>query len=391
MTQLQPKLVAASTPPKGDIAAFATLCEQWPSQHDYPTADRIEARIPIYAGDQLRQREGDITLRQGLLTEWHRCLLEGPGVMVIENLYADTSVIDAATQCFLSIIETEKTEGGRGDHFAPSGSNDRIWNAFQKHAETDPEGFLDYYSNPLLDWICEAWLGPFYQITSQVNVVNPGGRAQQPHRDYHLGFQTDETVRRFPISMQHASQLLTLQGAIAHGDMPIETGPTQLLPYSQQYPQGYMSYRDPSFQDHFAEYHVQLPLGKGDGLFFSPALFHAAGENDSRDQRRMANLLQVSSAFGRTMETVDTRHLVEVSYDSLKRRVAREGNSPAIQAFIAAVAEGYSFPANLDKTPPEGGMAPESQQQLLRRALQEDWSLMRLQDALQYKEAARRA
>ena len=48
---------------------------------------------------------------------------------------------------------------------------------------------------------------------------------------------------------------------------------------------------------------MQLPLAKGDAAFFNPALFHGAGTNRSADVRRMANLLQVSSAFGRAMET----------------------------------------------------------------------------------------
>lgn len=32
--------------------------------------------------------------------------------------------------------------------------------------------------------VSEAWLGPGYQLTAQVNVVRPGGKAQEPHRDY---------------------------------------------------------------------------------------------------------------------------------------------------------------------------------------------------------------
>jgi len=35
--------------------------------------------------------------------------------------------------------------------------------------------------------VSRAWLGPNYQISSQVNVVKPGGEAQSAHRDYHLG------------------------------------------------------------------------------------------------------------------------------------------------------------------------------------------------------------
>ena len=43
-----------------------------------------------------------------------------------------------------------------------------------------------------------AWLGPGYQVTSQINVVNPGGTAQTAHRDYHLGFQSDRDCCRVP-------------------------------------------------------------------------------------------------------------------------------------------------------------------------------------------------
>lgn len=100
-------------------------------------------------------------------------------------------------------------------------------------------------------------------------------------------------------------------------------------------------------------------------------MFHAAGANCSESIKRMANLLQVSSAFGRTMEAIDTRRLVAASYPALQQKMAREGMSVEVQAFIAAVAEGYPFPANLDKTPSRFGMAPETEQDLLRCVLQE--------------------
>jgi ectoine hydroxylase-related dioxygenase (phytanoyl-CoA dioxygenase family) len=92
--------------------------------------------------------------------------------------------------------------------------------------------------------------------------VNPGGQAQVAHRDYHLGF----TSRSSP---------------------------------------------------YFEANHVQLPLEKGDAVFFNPALFHGAGTNRSADVRRMANLLQVSSAFGRTMETVDRTAMCRSLYPVL--------------------------------------------------------------------------
>lgn len=137
-----------------------------------------------------------------------------------------------------------------------------------------------------------------------------------------------------------------------------------------------MAYRRPEFNAYFLENYVSLPLKKGDAVFFSPALFHAAGENTTTNFSRSANLIQVSAAFGKTMETVDSLPLIEASYDDLKARVEEEGAwSKESEAFVQAVAEGYPFPTNLDRRPPApGGMAPESEQEVLRRAVQEGWA-----------------
>ena len=220
----------------------------------------------------------------------------------------------------------------------------------------------------------EAWLGPSYQITSQLNVVNPGGAAQVAHRDYHLGFQSAAAIERFPVHVQRLSPVLTLQGAIAHCDMPIETGPTLYLPFSQSYLPGYMATARPEFRDYFDKHHVQLPLAKGDAVFFNPALFHAAGTNRSKDVRRIANLLQVSSAFGRAMESVDRLKMSLKLYPALKDLLSDQAITAAeADNAIAASAEGYSFPTNLDRDPPKGGMAPKTQQDLMRQALKENW------------------
>ncbi len=46
-------------------------------------------------------------------------------------------------------------------------------------------------------------------------------------------------------------------------------------------------------------------------MFFNPAIFHAAGENVTQNMDRRANLLLVSSAFGKTMENVNSVALVD--------------------------------------------------------------------------------
>ena len=99
----------------------------------------------------------------------------------------------------------------------------------------------------------------------------------------------------------------------------------------------------------------------------------------------MANLLQVSSAFGRPMESVDTTAnclAVFGALKALKARAAGGAGDRALRNLITVVAEGYSFPANLDRDQPIGGMAPPTQADLLGRAVAEDWDDTRLRTEL---------
>jgi ectoine hydroxylase-related dioxygenase (phytanoyl-CoA dioxygenase family) len=116
---------------------------------------------------------------------------------------------------------------------------------------------------------------------------------------------------------------------------------------------------------------VQLPLQKGDSAFFNPALFHGASTNHSADVRRMANLLQVLSAFGRAMEAVDRTAMCRALCPTLRAGAADER---ALHNVVAASAEGYAFPTDLDRDQPIGGLAPQTQAELVWRALQEGWS-----------------
>lgn len=357
------------------IEDLATLCSQTVSLADYPFAADVQKNILIYDCPTLLPTLSNEEDRRALMAEWAEALLTGPGVVVLKGAEPDLAMLDEASALFWRLIAEQNRAGtGGGDHFAKPGANDRIWNSLEKHCLADPANFARYYANPFLAAISEAWLGPHYQITAQLNVVNPGGAAQSPHRDYHLGFQSAAQIERYPRHVQLLSPVLTLQGAIAHVDATVETGPTQLLPFSQSYDAGYLAMNRPDFRAYFVENHVQLPLAKGDMLFFSPALLHAAGTNRSADVRRMVNLFQISSAYGRAMETVDRTRMTKALYPVL-RKAKNDGTLSAAQIAhaIAASAEGYSFPTNLDRDPPLGGMAPKTQAALVAEALAQDW------------------
>ena len=365
-----------------DIAEFEALCSQSVNAEDHPFSSDIEQKVVIYNGDSIRSVIG--TPQAGeLKNELHHCLKDGPGVLVIQKAFPHSQVIDRATEVFKEIISAEKnTTESRGDHFAKPGENERIWNALQKFCERDTDAFVAYYKNPILRFVSEAWLGPFFQVTSQVNIIKPGGQAQQPHRDFHLGFQDDSLVAEFPIATQIFSQLLTLQGAVAHTDMNTSSGPTLLLPFSQQYQHGYLAWRNPEFIDYFQHNAVQLPLNKGDAVFFSPALFHAGG-NNTESSDRIANLLQISSAFGKAMESVDRTKMTKLIYPVLLAgKQSKLLSQDEMKTVATAVVEGYPFPTNLDSDSPLAGSAPETVQALMELALNEEWTADRFCDCL---------
>ncbi|MDB9785740.1 phytanoyl-CoA dioxygenase family protein [Amylibacter sp.] len=370
-----------------NLEEFSKSLNRTLNQSDVPLAHDIKKNIPIYDVSQIDFLDNTQTLR----TEWANVLHKTAGVLVLKNAYPDTSCIDAATLIFEKIIADEKAAtGDKADHFAASGANDRIWNSAQKLCQSDPNTFAKYFSNLAVDTACKAWLGPNYQMTAQINLVRPTGAAQSPHRDYHLGFQTRELAESYPAHVHDLSPVLTLQGAIAHIDMPIESGPTKLLPFSQIYRHGYLAYSQPEFREYFENNYVQIPLNKGDVLFFNPALYHAGGANISKDIYRMANLLQVSSAFGRAMESLDRSGMTRKLYPILAKN-NHNLSEKEIDAAITSCAEGYSFPTNLDTAPPLDGLAPETQANLFRRALTEKMSISDFEKELSLHDKNRRA
>jgi len=378
------------------IEKFKQLIEIQTDIDDWPLANCVEQNALVYkaaeilpellseqAANSLTASKGaDVALEQtfarSLMAEWSAALSEGPGIIVIREAFparlkdgAQDQTINDATDLFSNLIETEKVQlDNRGDHFAKPGANDRVWNALEKHCVTNPVNFVEYYKNPFLHLASTAWLGPNYQTTAQINRVNPGGEAQKPHRDYHLGFMSTEQAARYPLRAHLTSPNLTLQGAIAHCDMPVECGPTLYLPYSQIEPSGYVDFHRQEFQDYFEKHKAQFELKKGDLVFFNPALMHAAGTNKTKNTYRMANLVQVSSAFGRPIESVDRTRMLLTIYPELLEQTKDVRLSPLeLESVLSVSANGYPFPTNLDRDQPVDGLIPQSQRQLVSSLL----------------------
>ncbi|KZZ87938.1 Phytanoyl-CoA dioxygenase [Moelleriella libera RCEF 2490] len=343
---------------KPSLQHLADICSQRATPEQYQQASSIRNNVPIY--DIPPHRALDQTQRSSLQDEWYHVLCRGPGVFVTKGLFQDHHLIDRTTSVLKGIISLESSSGNsQGDHFAGTGNNDRIWNSLGKHATADPASFVRYYSNPWLSSVCNSWLGPGYRITAQANNAKPGAEAQ---------------------------------GVVAHVDVPLNSGPTRLLPFSQTFEPGYVAHQLPEFREYFLNNYVELPLEKGDGIFFNPALFHGAGENQSTDIQRMVNLLQVSSAFGKPMESLDSLTIVKSTWDDASQLFKDTGLSEEIEALLPVLGESYPFPTNLDvQRPDAANLAPGSEVDIIRNALVRGSSLAEVLEALENHRANRKA
>jgi len=164
----------------GDLQAFV----EHPPAPSERFADDVVDGVVVYRANHLRAAiaEGEQP-RRDVLDELASVLADGPGVLVIRDA-VDLDAVDRASEAFRAIIDEQNRSGDAGgDHFAEAGANDRIWNALEKLALADPEAFTDYYASDMGALAAEAWLGPSHQMSSQVNVINPGGAAGPLHPD----------------------------------------------------------------------------------------------------------------------------------------------------------------------------------------------------------------
>lgn len=112
-----------------------------------------------------------------------------------------------------------------------------------------------------------------------------------------------------------------------------------------------MAYLQHEYNQYFDQKWVSLPLKKGDAVFFNPAIYYAAGENQSR-MNRSSLLLQVNSAFGKPMEKVNNLAILQACRPSLKELRSAGDRNQETDAALRAICLRYRFPTNLDRRPP---------------------------------------
>ncbi len=153
------------------LADLIDLVSQKTDLADYPYAVAVEQNMLIYDGARLRKQLCGPAGRLQVEAELARALLDGPGIMVLAGAFDDLWVVDRATRQFEAIIAAQRTAGGAaGDPFAAAGrttGSGTRWRSWPWRAG----GVRGLLPNNLIAAVCRAWLGPGYQVTSQVNVL----------------------------------------------------------------------------------------------------------------------------------------------------------------------------------------------------------------------------
>ena len=305
------------TPESCKLEAFTALIDRAATAADYPLAAEIVSDVPIYDGAAIRAAAKIPAERREMMAEWAEAMLERSRHRRTARRFRGPRAGRGGDEDFLrnhrGAASREQIE--RRSFRQARSANDRVWNALEKLCLRSPEAFARYYANDALAMVCQAWLGTGYQITSQVNCVNPGGEAQSAHRDYHMGFQTAEEIERFPAHAHRLSPMLTLQGAVAHCDMPRRERADALPARSRRRSRRAISPgASPNSSNISTRIMCNCRSPRATRRSSIPALFHAAGHNRTADVRRIANLLQISSAYGRAMESVDRAGMVKALY-----------------------------------------------------------------------------
>ena len=75
----------------------------------------------------------------------------------------------------------------------------------------------------------------------------------------------------------------------------------------------------------------------------------------------------------------------------LRKKQQKSVTDRFIQDILAAIADGYSFPTNLDTDPPKDGYAPQPEAKLVLQALTEAWPPEQVHTALEAYASPRKA
>ena len=135
------------------------------------------------------------------------------------------------------------------------------------------------------------------------------------------------------------------------------------------------------------------PVIKPDSSLAKKATARATSSGSTKrangsDVQRLANLFQISSAFGIAMEAVDQQRMQLACYEQLQKETL---NEQELAAIATALSDSYPFSSNMDRDMPGQNLKPLSGKDVLLLALKENWTKAKLAkelDQLRWRKAS---
>ena len=270
---------------------------------------------PSCAGT-IRTAEGRAEVQGELV----RVLTDGPGVIVFKGAYEDLAVVDRATDAFHALIAEQRASGiTAGDHFAKPGANDRVWNALEKLAVSDPETFVAYYANDIINLVSRRLARA--RLSGDLADQRRQSRRRGPDRAPRLPPRLHERAAsgRLPHPRPPAVPRTDPAGcrrALGHaGRERSHDVPAALAQVRRRLPR-----LPPSGVPGLLRRALRpAPAGQGRRGLLQPGRLPWRRDTTARPTSAgWPTCLQVSSAFGRAMESIDRTRVSLAVFDALK-------------------------------------------------------------------------
>ncbi len=222
----------------------------------------------------------------------------------------------------------------------------------ERPALAHPGVFFDYYANDTVALASRAWFGPNYQVTWALNADIPG-REDRQEWSTSAGRRSPRTATITWVSCRWRPRrtirsTCTACPRCSPCTVPWRTATCRWKPGLRCI-----------FRTRRSTYPATWRPTCRNSSSISPKL-RAIALGHARDGQPVAGVV----AFGRAMETVDRTAAIIALYPTLLARSDSGASMTEIANVIAASAEGYPFPTNLDLDQPIGSLNPETQAEL---------------------------
>ena len=187
------------------------------------------------------------------MAEWVEALTDGPGVVSIRGAFATPGAIDAANAALLGDHRRGAAEATSAAAIISPSPAPMTASGTRSKSSACATRTSSPHTTPTRSSRSCRRPGSARAIRSPRSSTSSTPAARPSPCTATIIWVSNRLaeIERFPVHVHRLSPVLTLQGAVAHCDMPLESGPTLYLPYLAKLPARLLRLARPEFKDYF--------------------------------------------------------------------------------------------------------------------------------------------